>query len=95
MYCYKGAINLKWCVVEDFSTTKMTEALIVCDSKEDALKEAKYRWEHLTEQEKKSCDSFAVVLCNVNESQFGGEHWAEDEQGNVDSDWYEVAKQYK
>ena len=78
--------NLKWCLIDGNATN---EDVYVYDSKDEALENAEYRWKHMTDHDRKRTTTFAVVLLNID-----GEDYAEID-GEIDADWYEVAKEYK
>ena len=77
----------KWCVID---ATNTDEWLTVCKSKEAALKEASDHWDSMTDSDKKKRTRFLVGICNVDESG----NYLEDENGNIDADAYEIAKEW-
>ena len=80
--CFEAKIyNLKWCIIHDNGNNEM---IYVCDSKEEAIKEAEERWNHMIKTDKHKCKTFAVALLNIQ-----NESYAEI-NGIIDSDWYEV-----
>jgi hypothetical protein len=78
----------KWAVIDSTGTD---EFLTVCETKEDALKEADWVWDTMTDGDKKRRTSFIVGLINVDEN---GDYF-ENENGSIDADVYEIAKSYK
>lgn len=85
----------KWCIIDDMTTRRSLEEVHAFDSKESALREAEAEWNSLTECDKQARDHYTVGLCNVEEYKPGCWTYAEDEQGNVDCDVYEIAKVFK
>ncbi len=61
------------------------------------MKGKKYgkEWERLTNIDKERRESYIVGLANVQEYEKDKWQFAEDENGNIDSDIYEIAKEYK
>lgn len=94
-YSFESVKNLKWCVINDMTTNRCLEEFEVYDSKEQALKDAKIKWEHLTERDKKDIAHFIVGLCNVEQCENKEWQCAVDEIGIADATIYEVAKEYK
>ena len=78
--------DLKWCLIDGNATN---EDIYVYDSKDEALEDAQYRWDHKTDYDRKRTITFAVVLLNID-----GTDYAEID-GEIDADWHEVAKDYK
>ena len=84
----------KWCIIDDSISKRSLETLEVYESKEEALEEAEAQWDHMSEHDKKDRDSFTVGLCNVEQCEDGSWQQVEDENGNVDADIYEIAKEF-
>ena len=77
----------KWCVIDQ---KENDEFLTVCESKEVALEQAGHDWDRMTDIDRKHRTCFFVGLCNVDESG----NYFEDENGNIDADVYEIAKEW-
>lgn len=85
----------KYCIIDNCVSSRSLEELHVYDSKEEALYNAENEWCRRSEHDKKECDSYIVGLCNVEVDESGSWKYAEDSNGNVDADIYEVVKKYK
>lgn len=81
----------KWCIIDSKESLVSIE---VFNSKEEALAEAEKEWNKLTSCDKKQRNSFMVALCNVQEYSPHCWDYAEDENGNIDTDIYSIAKDY-
>lgn len=86
----------RWAVIDD---TGSDVFLTVCGSHTDAIREGEMLWSHMTNREKNGTQSFMVGLIHVCviEDRVDGCHFSmfENENGQIDSTIYEVAKQYK
>lgn len=78
---------LKWCVID---STKTDTFVTVCESKEDAIKKGDFQWDYLTKYDRSQRVNFCVGTCNVDTDG----NFVENEAGIIDSDIYEVAKDY-
>lgn len=65
------------------------------DTLEEALEEGQKRWNHMTEHDRNNRDRFLVGLCDVEPGLCGVWDFAEDEDGNVNTDIYEIEKEWK
>lgn len=79
---------MKWAIIDNCGTDEYKELF---DSKEQAIEAADIGWNGLTDTDKKRRDSYLVCLINVDEN---GDY-NEDDNGNIDADIYEIAKEYK
>lgn len=84
----------KWCIIDNMTSKRALEEVTAFNSKEEALAEAEKEWNHLSISDKKSRDSYTVGLCNVEEYKPNCWHYVEDENGNIDADIYEIAKEF-
>ena len=86
----------KWCIIDSAGSDEWIQAF---DSKDEALAAAEVEWSCLSDHDKGRRSSYLVGLANVEPSSgFLSTGWtyAEDpETGEIDSDNYEVAKQFK
>ncbi len=78
----------KWSIIDNCGTD---EYLTVCEGREQAIEKADSEWNGFTAADKKRRKSYMVGLINVDEN---GDYYME-ENGNIDADIYEVAKEYK
>lgn len=78
---------IKWAIIDNCGTDEYKE---VFESKEQAIEAATSEWDRLTDTDKKRRESYLVGLINVDEN---GDYY-EDENGNIDADVYEIAKEY-
>lgn len=79
----------KWAVIE---TKKSGDEFVrPFRSREEAGKEADRDWYIMTKSDKESCSSYIVGLVNLDETG----NFLELENGDLDSDIYEIAKKYK
>ena len=85
----------KWCIVDNTISKRATEEIKAFDSKEEAINAAEIEWNLFSDHDKKDRDFYVVGLCNVEEYKPGCWQNAEDENGNIDADIYEIAKQFK
>ena len=87
---------MRWAVIDEIQNRD--EYLTVCGSKAIALREAEIQWSHLTDREKKNRARFDVALIHVclTDRNYDGSRFAyfEREDGSVDGDVYEVAKNW-
>ena len=62
----------------------------------DAIREAEDDWKHLTPAEREKCDRFEVskIAVSLNPSFDGPFSWYEEEDGWIESNIYECAKDY-
>lgn len=81
----------KWCYIDNCGTD---EYIFTCESKEEALKQADFYWNSLTDSEKKHRESFVVALCNLEEYAPGQWGCAGLGSGEIDCELYAVAKEY-
>ena len=85
----------RWAVI---SSDGGDEFLTVKGNQADALREAEMLWNHLTAKEKASLTTFQVGLVNVQLVEKHGHDgpfaYAEDGNGVIDADVYEVAKDF-
>lgn len=77
-----------WAIIDNCGVDEYKE---VFDSKEQALEAAEIGWNRLTDTDKKRRESYIVGLINVDDNGY----YNEDENGNIDADIYEIAKEYK
>lgn len=85
----------KWCVIDDATEKNMLCEMYAYDTIEKALEEGQKRWDHMTEHDRNARDHFMVGLCNVEPGFHGTWDFVEDDNGNVDTDIYEIAKEWK
>lgn len=81
-----------WAIIE---RKEHEEFLLVFADKDLALSAADYCWNYMTEHDRKHCISFVVGLVNVESDDNGDYQYYEDENGNIDSDIYEIAETFK
>lgn len=83
----------RWAVVDADSRG---EYLYVFGSRPEAIREADMMWKHLTDREKSKLERFEVALIHVTLTDSRHERWTYYgyENGVVDGDAYEVAKDY-
>lgn len=87
----------RWALMRSYRTD---EFLDVYGSKADAMRDAEYEWQHMTEAERESSRRFEVGLVHVQicEKDWEGKRfqYAEiDDRGRVDGDVYEFGKDWK
>ena len=84
---------IRWAVISGNGTD---EWIHVCGSKADAIREAEDDWKHLTPAEREKCDRFEVskIAVSLNPSFDGPFSWYEEEDGWIESNIYECAKDY-
>lgn len=85
----------RWCIIDDMINARGLENLTVFESKEQALENAEREWNLLDKQDKLDRNRYIVGLCNVEKDESGCWNYAEDHEGNIDADIYEVAKDFK
>lgn len=83
----------RWAVID---SDGFTEVLSVYGSKPEAIREAESIWNHFTDREKAKAERFEVGLIHVQliDARIEKFTYFEDENGQIDSDVYEVAKDY-
>lgn len=81
-------IMKKWCLI-DRVLKRGLEVLYVFDSKEEAIKEAEWLWEHLCESDQNDRDAFIAGVCNVEMNEDGDWDYVEG-----DYDVYECEKDF-
>jgi hypothetical protein len=84
----------KWCIVDDCTSKRSFENLEICRNRDEAMIEAKKQWDYLSNLDRECRDAFIVGLCNVEEVKPGCWSYAEDENGNIDGNIYEIAKDF-
>ncbi len=77
----------KWCVID---LKGSDEFLTVCENKDEALVEGERQWDSLSDSDKKKRKSFMVGLCNIDDEG----NYIELEDGNIDANVYEIAKEW-
>lgn len=85
---------MRWALI----TNDGIENLHVYGAKADALREANIQWSRLTKEEREKLQRFEVSLVNVSlvlDEGFGRFSYQETDDGWIDSDPYEVAKNWK
>lgn len=83
---------LKWIILDKTYTDGWLYAF---DDKNEALKNAKYRWEAMSDHDKKNRVAFGVYIANVEMYAPNVYCYAENSDGTIDSDLYYTLKEYK
>lgn len=81
---------LKWCIIYNNGNLETVKAF---DTKEEALAKAESEWQYFTSYDRKRIEFYGVGICNV-EYEAGCWQYAELENGIIDGDIYEIAKEF-
>ena len=79
---------MKWAIIDNCGVDEFKK---IFSSKEQALDEAENDWFHLSDFDKRTRVSYLVGLINVDDN---GDYY-EDDNGNIDGDIYDIAKEFK